>query len=88
MSDPAAIGLAALGGGLAALAVAETVATSPVAARWLSEAIEPLRLAGREGRAPTELERRRLAILGTLAMLAAALVVVGPGPTSCSRAAR
>lgn len=76
----AAITLAALAGGLAAVAVAEAVAASPAAARWLAETIEPLRLAGREGRAPTELERRRLALLGVLAILAAALLVVGPGP--------
>lgn len=81
MSGSAAVVvLAALAGGLATVALAEAVAASPATARWLAEAIEPLRLAGHEGRAPTELERRRLALLGTLAILAAALLVVGPGP--------
>ena len=42
----------------------------PGAARWLGDALEPLRRAGREGHVPTELERRRLAVLGTLAILA------------------
>ena len=37
----------------------------PAAARWLAAAVEPLRRAGREGYAPTELERRRLAVVGT-----------------------
>jgi tight adherence protein B len=74
------VALAAAAGGLAAVAASEAVAGSPAAARWVADAIEPLRLAGREGRAPTELERRRLALLGTLAMLAGALIVVGPGP--------
>jgi tight adherence protein B len=43
-------------------------------------AIEPLRRAGREGYTPTEAERRRLAAVGTGALLLAALYLVGPGP--------
>jgi tight adherence protein B len=72
--------LAALGGGLAAIAVKEAVLASPAAAAWLAETIEPLRRAGREGYAPTEAERRRLAALGAGALLAATLLVAGPGP--------
>ena len=53
---------------------------SPASGRWLAEAIEPLRRAGREGYAPTEAERRRLAALGTGALLVGALFVAGPGP--------
>jgi tight adherence protein B len=74
------IQLAALGGGLAAIAVKEAVLASPAAGAWLAETIEPLRRAGREGYAPTEAERRRLAALGAGALLAATLLVVGPGP--------
>jgi tight adherence protein B len=72
--------LAALAGGMAAVAVRETVLASPAAGAWLVAAIEPLRRAGREGYAPTEAERRRLAALGTGALLLATLFVAGPGP--------
>ena len=72
--------LAALAGGMAAVAIREAVLASPALGRWLAEAIEPLRRAGREGYAPTEAERRRLAALGTGALLVGALFVAGPGP--------
>ena len=71
---------AAAAGGLAAVAAREAVVASPSAARWLAEAVEPLRRAGNEGYAPTALERRRLAVLGTLAMLSAGVLLLGPGP--------
>ena len=70
---------AALAGGLMALAVREAALAAPGAGRWLATAIEPLRRAGREGSAPTELERRRLAVVGTVASFAAALIILGPG---------
>jgi len=81
MSAPPALGvmLAAGAGGLAAVALREAALATPGAVRWLTEALEPLRRAGREGHVPTELERRRLAVLGTLAILAASLLVLGPG---------
>ena len=72
--------LAAVAGGMAAVAVRETVLATPALGRWLADAVEPLRRAGREGYAPTEAERRRLAALGTAALLACALLVAGPGP--------
>ena len=72
--------LAALGGGMAAVAVRDALLASPAAGAWLAEAIEPLRRAGREGYAPNEAERRRLAIVGAGALLAATLFVAGPGP--------
>ena len=72
--------LAAVAGGMAAVAVREAVLASPALGHWLAEAIEPLRRAGREGYAPTEAERRRLAALGTGALLVGALFVAGPGP--------
>ena len=72
--------LAALAGGMAAVAARELVIATPALSRWVMEAIEPLRRAGREGYAPTELERRRLAALGTGAFLAGGFLVGGPGP--------
>jgi tight adherence protein B len=72
--------LAALAGGLALVAAREALAGTPAAARWLARAIEPLRRAGREGYAPTEAERRRLALVGALALPGAGLVLAGPAP--------
>lgn len=72
--------LAATAGGMAAVAVREAVVASPALGRWLAATVEPLRRAGREGYAPTESERRRLAVLGTIALLVAGLVLAGPGP--------
>jgi tight adherence protein B len=75
--DPAL--LAALAGGLGAVAGREAVIATPALARWLRAAVEPLRRAGREGYAPSEAERRRLAVLGTLGVLGGAFLLVGPG---------
>jgi len=75
-----AIVLAALAGGLAAVAAREAVLGSPAIVRWFASTLEPLRRAGREGYAPTELERRRLAVLGALALLGAGVLIAGPGP--------
>ncbi len=59
---------------MAAVAVREAVLASPAVGAWLAAAIEPLRRAGREGYAPTEAERRRLAALGAAALLLATAV--------------
>ncbi len=72
--------LAAAGGGMAAVAIREAVLASPAVGRWVAEAVEPLRRAGREGYAPTDAERRRLAALGTGALLLGGAFLVGPGP--------
>jgi Flp pilus assembly protein TadB len=80
----------ALAGGLMALATREAVLASPAAVRWLRMALEPLRRAREEGYSPSALERRRLAVLGTLGAVAAGwflagavvalpLAVAGPG---------
>jgi tight adherence protein B len=82
--------LGAAAGGLAALAAREAALASPAAAAWLRLALEPLRRAGREGYAPSTVERRRLAALGAGAALlggwflggaalAVPLAVAGPG---------
>jgi tight adherence protein B len=72
--------LAAAAGGMAAVAAREAVVASPALGRWLAATIEPLRRAGREGYAPTAAERRRLAALGTIALLIAGFMAIGPGP--------
>src|SRR4051812_15335376 len=65
---------------MAAVAVREAIVASPALGRWLAATVEPLRRAGREGYAPTDAERRRLAALGTAALLIAGFMVIGPGP--------
>ncbi len=82
MSPAEAIGVAAaaLAGGLGTLAVRELALAAPALGRWLRLALEPLVRAGREGDLPSEVERRRLAALGTLAIFVCALAVLGPGP--------
>jgi tight adherence protein B len=95
----AAVLIAAAAGGLLALAVREALIASPAAARWLRLALEPLRRAGEEGYAPSTLERRRLAALGTAAAilggwllggfaLALPLSVAGPAGMGWAIAAR
>ena len=81
------IALAAAAGGLGAVAARETMLATPAAGRWVAAAFEPLRRAGREGYAPTEIERRRLSMLGAVTLLAAGLVVAGPGPAPVLAAA-
>jgi Flp pilus assembly protein TadB len=70
--------LGAAAGGLAALAAREAVLASPALAAWLRLALEPLRRAGREGYAPSSLERRRLAALGAAAALLGGWFLAGP----------
>ncbi|HEY6693186.1 MAG TPA: hypothetical protein VI006_10065, partial [Solirubrobacteraceae bacterium] len=69
-----AAGAAGLLGAWEALAAVER---SQVAA-GLGRALEPLVRAGREGRAPTRPERRRLALLATGALAAAGWLLGGP----------
>jgi tight adherence protein B len=69
--------IGALAGGLLALAAREAVLASPAAAAWVRQALEPLRRAGREGYAPSTLERRRLAALGAAAAILAGWLIGG-----------
>jgi tight adherence protein B len=87
LSQAIGVVAAAGAGGLAAVALREAALATPVAGRWLAAALEPLRRAGSEGYAPTDLERRRLAVVGTLVMLAAGVVILGPGPAPLLAAA-
>ena len=75
MTLPALI--AAIAGGLGALAVREALLGSPAAAQWLRLALEPLRRAGEEGYAPSTRERRRLAGLGAAVAIVAGWFVGG-----------
>ena len=94
---PVVLGAAA--GGLAALAIREAILASPAAVQWVRFALEPLLRAGREGYAPSTLERRRLAMLGTLAavvggwflggvVVALPLAVAGPALAAWAIASR
>jgi tight adherence protein B len=77
--SPALTALAgAAAGGLGALAVREAVLATPALTGWLRVTLEPLRRAGREGYAPSTLERRRLAVLGAVAAVVAGWFVGGP----------
>ena len=80
VADALPIMLAALGGGLVAAAVRDALASAPAVAGWLAGSLEPLRRAGREGYAPTALERRRLAVLAATGLPLVALLALGPGP--------
>ena len=73
---------AAAAGGMAAVAAARGRRRQPRPwARWIAATRwSPAPRAGREGYAPTDAERRRLAVLGTGALLLAGLLVVGPAP--------
>lgn len=97
MTLPALIAAAA--GCLGALAVREALLASPAAVQWIRLALEPLRRAGEEGYAPSTLERRRLAALGTGAAtvggwflggfaLALPLAVAGPAAAGWAIGAR
>jgi Flp pilus assembly protein TadB len=72
---PALAGAAA--GGLLAMGAREALLASPAAARWLRLALEPLRRAGREGYAPSTIERRRLAVLGAAAAVLGGWLLAG-----------
>jgi tight adherence protein B len=79
-SEALPIVLAALGGGLLAAAARDALAAAPAVAGWLGGSLEPLRRAGREGYAPTEAERRRLALLAAIGLPLVAVLALGPGP--------
>lgn len=70
--------VAAGAGALAAVGLREAVLATPGVARWLTAALEPLRRAGREGYAPSGIERRRLALVGALAAVLGGWFVAGP----------
>lgn len=74
--------LAALAGGLAAVAARDALRATPALAAWLVRAIEPLRRAGREGYAPSVAERRRLGLVIGAALLGGGTWLLGPAPAA------
>jgi len=74
--------LAAIAGGLAAVALRDAVRATPAAAAWLSRTIEPVRRAGSEGYAPSVAERRRLGLLIGAALLGSGTWLFGPAPAA------
>jgi tight adherence protein B len=81
------IPLAALAGGLLAVAAREAVLSAPRIAEWFAVTLRPLARAGREGYAPSPDEQRRLALLGSGGILAVAIFLAGPGPLATLAAA-
>jgi tight adherence protein B len=74
--------LAALAGGLGAVAARDALRATPAAAEWLARTVEPLRRAGREGYAPSAAERRRLGLVVSAALLGAGAWLLGPAPAA------
>jgi tight adherence protein B len=87
MGAAALTALAALAGGLLAVAAREALISAPRIAGWVSAALAPLGRAGREGYAPSAEEQRRLALLGSGGILALAILAAGPGPLAVAAAA-
>jgi tight adherence protein B len=83
----ALIVLAALAGGLLAVAVHEGILSAPRIAAWMREAVNPLRRAGREGYVPSVEEQRRLALLGSGGIAAGTVLITGIGPLAVAAAA-
>jgi tight adherence protein B len=78
LSGSATLLLAAGAGALLALAVREAILGTPALAAWFRHAVEPLARARHEGYAPSAIERRRLAALGTAGALLLGLLIAGP----------
>jgi tight adherence protein B len=87
LGGSALIAFAALAGGLIAVAVREALNSAPRIATWLRISMAPLGRASREGYAPSADEQRRLAMLGSGAIAAIALLIAGPGPPAVAAAA-
>jgi tight adherence protein B len=87
VGEQALILLAALAGGLAAVATRETLVSAPRLASWLRTSVAPLGRAAREGYAPSADEQRRLAMLGSGAIAAVTVLIAGPGPLAVAAAA-
>jgi tight adherence protein B len=82
----ALIALAAAAGGLLAVAVREAFLSAPRIAGWVREALLPLGRAAREGYAPSAGEQRRLAVIGSAAIAAVAVLIAGPSPVALAGA--
>lgn len=71
---------AASAGALAALALLQIVGSLPKVVEWTREPLRALVRTGREGYAPNRTEQRRIAVIGSCALLAFALLAAGFGP--------
>jgi tight adherence protein B len=87
LGQPALIALAALAGGLVAIAVREALLSAPRIASWLRAAVTPLSRVAREGYVPSASEQRRLGLLGSGAIATLALLLTGLGPLTIAAAA-
>ncbi len=87
MGPAALIALAALAGGLVAVAIREAILSAPRAVEWLRESVKPLRRIASEGHVPSAEEQRRLALLGSASIAALAVLITGPGPWAVAAAA-
>jgi tight adherence protein B len=81
------IALAALAGGLGAVAIREATLSAPRLAQWVRDAVDPLRRIAREGYVPSAEEQRRLALLGSGAIAGTAVMLSGLGPLAIGAAA-
>jgi tight adherence protein B len=81
------IALAALAGGLAAIAAREAILSAPRVAGWVSGSLSPLRRIAREGYVPSAEEQRRLAVLGSCGIAGAVVLLAGLGPLAIAAAA-
>ena len=87
MDQPSLIALAALAGGLVAIAVREALLSAPRIASWLRAAVTPLSRVAREGYVLSASEQRRLGLLGSGAIATLALLLTGLGPLTIAAAA-
>ena len=87
MGAPALIALAALTGGLLAVGIREAILSAPPVAAWMRGSLSPLSRIAREGYVPSPEEQRRLALLGSAAIAAGAVLVTGVGPPAVVAAA-
>jgi tight adherence protein B len=81
------IALAALAGGLAAVAAREGTLATPRIAGWVSESLNPLTRIAQEGYVPSAEEQRRLALLGSCAIAGVVVLLAGLGPPAIAAAA-
>jgi tight adherence protein B len=72
--------LAGLGGAALAVAVRELLGSLPRAGEYVTSAVTALGRAGREGSAPSEIERRRLGVVAGAALGLSAWLLLGSAP--------
>ena len=87
MGPAALIALAALAGGLVAVAIREAILSAPRAVEWLRGSVKPLRRIASEGHVPSAEEQRRLGLLGSASIAALTVLITGPGPWAVAAAA-